>query len=84
MNCRLKTTQPQAVGLSRRLQTTVQIVSKHPTHSNGARFTVLGASRKCGPAGWLTLLLIKAGDVEINPGSTPAHKQVCICDTCHK
>ena len=27
-----------------------------------ARFTIFGASRPCGPAGWLALLIIKAGD----------------------
>ena len=43
----------------------------------------LGASRLCGPAGWLALLLIKAGDVEINPGQTNTYKQVWIYDICH-
>ena len=28
------------------------------------------ASRPCGPAGWLAMLLIKADDVETNPGPT--------------
>ena len=42
------------------------------------------ASRPCGPAGWLALLLIKAGAVEANPGPTTTHKQVWICDICHK
>ena len=32
------------------------------------------ASRPCGPAGWLALLLIKDGDVETNPGPTTTHK----------
>ena len=36
----------------------------------GSRFTVFGACRPCGPAGWLALLLTKAGDVETNPGPT--------------
>ena len=61
----------QAVELSWRLQTAVQIVSKPPA-STGARFT------------WLALLLIKAGDVETNPGPTTTHKQVWIYDICHK
>ena len=43
-----------------------------------------GASRPCGLAGWLVLLLIKAGDVETSPCLTPTHKQVWICDICHK
>ena len=35
--------------------------------------------------GWLALLLIKAGDVETNPGPTITHKQAWICDTdCHE
>ena len=38
-----------------------------------------GESRSCGPAGWLAMLLIKADDVETNPGI-----QVWICDICHR
>ena len=45
------------------------------------RFTVFWA---CGPAGWLALLLTKAGDVETNPGPTTLSKKVWICDICHK
>ena len=48
------------------------------------RFTVLFACRPCGPAGWLALLLTKAGDVETNPGPTTLDKKVWICDICHK
>ena len=44
------------------------------------RFTVLWASRPCEPVGWLTLLLIKSGDVETNPGPTTSHKRIWICD----
>ena len=40
--------------------------------------------RPCGPAGWLALLLTKAGDVETNPGPTTLNKKVWICDICHK
>ena len=50
----------------------------------GSRFTVIWACRPCGPAGWLALLLTKAGDVETNPGPTTLNKQVWICDICHK
>ena len=50
----------------------------------GARFTVFWACRPCGPAGWLALLLTKAGDVETNPGPTTLNKKVWICDICHK
>ena len=42
------------------------------------------ACRPCGPAGWLALLLTKAGDVETNPGPTTLNKQVWICDICHE
>ena len=48
------------------------------------RFTVLWACRPCGPAGWLALLLTKAGDVETNPGPTFLNNRVWICDFCHK
>ena len=50
----------------------------------GARFTVVWAYCPCVPAGWLALLLTKAGDVETNPGPTTSNKQVWICDICHK
>ena len=50
----------------------------------GARFTVFWACRSCGPAGWLALLLTKAGDVETNPGPTTLNKKVWICYICHK
>ena len=50
----------------------------------GARFTVFWASRPSVPAGWLTLLLTKVGDVETNPCPTTSHKLVWICDICYK
>ena len=55
-----------------------------PPPTMGARFTVYWACRPCGPAGWLALLLTKAGDVETNPGPTTLNKKVWICDICHK
>ena len=55
-----------------------------PPPAMGARFTVFWACRPCGPAGWLALLLTKAGDVETNPGPKTLNKQVWICDICHK
>ena len=55
-----------------------------PPPALGARFTVFWACRPCGPAGWLALLLTKAGDVETNPGPTTLNKKVWICDICHK
>ena len=51
-----------------------------PPPAMGARFTVFWACRPCGPAGWLALLLTKAGDVETNPGPTTLNKKVWICD----
>ena len=48
----------------------VQIVSNPPAPSNAGPITVLWASRPCGPAGWMALLLTKASDVETNPGPT--------------
>ena len=62
----------------------VEIVSTPPVPSNGDPITVFWASRPCGPAGWLAMLLIKAGDVETNPGPTTTRKQVWICDICHR
>ena len=55
-----------------------------PPQAMGARFTVFWACLPCGPAGWLALLLTKAGDVETNPGPTTLNKKVWICDICHK
>ena len=55
-----------------------------PPPAMGARFTVFWACRPCGPAGWLALLLTKAGDVKTNPGPTTLNKKVWICDICHK
>ena len=55
-----------------------------PPPAMGARFTVFWACRPCGPAGWLALLLTKAGDVETNPGPTTLNKKVWICDICHR
>ena len=74
----------QAVELSQRTQTAVQIVSNLPAPSNGGPIYVFWACRPCGPAGWLALLLTKAGDVETNPGPTTLNKKVWICDICHK
>ena len=71
----------QAVELSQRTQAAVQIVTNLPAPAMGARFTVFWA---CGPAGWLALLLTKAGDVKKNPGPTTSHKRVWICDICYK
>ena len=55
-----------------------------PPPAMAARFTVFWANRPCGPARWLALLLIKASDVETNPGPITSHKRVSICDICYK
>ena len=62
----------------------VQIVSTSPAPSNGCPISVFWTSRPCGPAGWMAMLLIKAGDVETNTGPTTTCKQVWICDICHR
>ena len=61
-------------------------MSKPPSPSNrGPTYRSLGKpAMRCGPAGWLALLLIKLGDVETNPGPTTRHKQVWISDICYK
>ena len=56
----------------------VQIVSTPPVPSNGGQITIFWASQSCASAWWLVLLLIKAGDVETNPGPTNTRKQVWI------
>ena len=58
-------------------------MSKPPAPTMGALFTFSFASRSCGPAGWLALLLIKVDDVETYPGPT-TYKQVWIYDISHK
>ena len=63
---------------------TVHIVPTPLAPSNRSQITVFWASQSCRPAGRLVLLLIKAGDVETNPGPTNIRKQVWICDICHR
>ena len=50
----------------------------------GARFYRFLAGRPSGPASWLSLLLLKANDVETNPGPKHTRTQVWICDICHR
>ena len=52
--------------------------------SNGGPIYRCGGSRSCGFTGWLGLLLIKAGDVETNPGSTTTPKKVWNCYIYHR
>ena len=60
----------------------VQMVSTPPAPSNGCPITVLGQAG--GTDGWLAMLLIKASDVDTNPGPTTTRKQVWICNICHR
>ena len=46
--------------------------------------TVFWTGRPSGPAAWLALLLLKAGDLETNPGPKHTRTQVWICDICHR
>ena len=66
----------QAVELSQRIQTTVDIVSNPPAPSNRGTIYHFCASRTCVPTGWLALLLIKTGDIETHPGPTISHHRV--------
>ena len=65
-------------------KTMCKLCRPFPHTAMGARLPFFGASPPCGPAGWLAMLLIKAGDVETNPGPTTTHKQVGICNICHR
>ena len=80
----LQTTQP-ASGEAVSADSRCCANSVEPTRpNNGGQINRFEACRPCGPAGWLALLLTKAGDVETNPGPTTLNKQVWICDICHK
>ena len=50
----------------------------------GGPIYIFWESRLCEPAGWLALLLTKAGDVETNPGPTSLNKRVWIFVICYK
>ena len=45
-----------------------QIASTFPAHWKVGPAPVFGASQPLEPAEWLALLILKAGDVESNPG----------------
>ena len=45
-----------------------------PPSNGGPINRLFGYAGHAGPAGWLALLLIKAGDVETNPGPTTLNK----------
>ena len=57
----------------------MEIVSTPPAPRNGGPIYCFWATRSCGAAGWLALLLIKVGHVETNPGPTTPPKKVWIC-----
>ena len=59
-------------------------MSKPPPSAMEARFTIILGKPTMGIHEWLALPLIKASDVETNPGPTNTHKQVWICGICHK
>ena len=81
----LQTTPPTRGGaITAVWQTLCKLCRPLPPPAMGARLPGFWASRPCGPAGWLAMLLIKAGDVETNPGPTTTRKQVWICDICHR
>ena len=81
---RLQTTQPTSGGAVTVVSSCCANCVEPPRPQQWHRFTVFWACRSCGPAGWLALLLTKAGDVETNPGPTTLNKKVWICDICHK
>ena len=78
---RLQTTPPTRGGA---VTVVWQILSTPHAPSNGGLIIVFWASRPCGSAGWLAILLIKVSIVETNPGPTTTRKQVWICDICHR
>ena len=65
------------------------IISDTTTHSKYWYYKYVqllggGAPPLLAPPLSTPLLLIKAGDVETNPGPTTTRKQVWICDICHR
>ena len=77
----LQTAQPTRDGsVTAVWQTLCKLCRPLPPPAMGVRLPFFWASRPCGPAGWLAMFLIKAGDVETNLGSTTTRKQVWICD----
>ena len=81
----LQTTQPTSGGaVTANSSCCANCVEPPRPQQWGPDLPVFWASRPCGPAGWLALLLTKAGDVETNPGPTTQNKKVWICDICHK
>ena len=81
----LQTTQPTSGGaVTVNTNSCANCVETTSPQQRDPIYRFLGASRPCGPAGWLALLLIKAGDGNTNPGPTTSHKRVSIFDICYK
>ena len=64
----LQTTQPTNGGAVTADSSCCANCGEPPRPSNGGSIYRFWACQPCGPAGWLALLLTKAGDVETNPG----------------
>ena len=79
---RLQTTQPRRGGdVTLVTNCCAKWVEPSRPQKWGPDLPFFWASRPCGPAGWLALLL--TGDVETNPGPTTSNKRVWICDICY-
>ena len=57
-----------------------QIASTFPAHWKVGPAPVFWASQPLEPAEWLALLILKAGDVESNPGPQTRNDIVCVID----
>ena len=68
----LQTTQPTSGGAVTNCCATC--VEPSRPQVMGAQFTIFCQPGHCRLAGWLALLLTKAGDVETNPGPTASNK----------
>ena len=82
---RLQTTQPTSGGaVTADSSCCANCVEPPRPQLWGPDLPFFGHASHAEPAGWLALLLTKAGDVETNPGPTTLNKKVWICDICHK
>ena len=85
LSIRLQTTQPTSGGaVTADTHCCANCVKTSRPPQWGPDLPFFVASRPFGPAGCFVLLLIKAGDVETNPGPTTSHKLVWIGDICYK
>ena len=62
----------------------VQIMYILPAQQQWGPDYLFGASRPCGPTGWLAIFLIKMVMSSSTPGLTTSGKQVWILDICHR